>query len=273
MNFLDQYDDAFARSPLPMSDDLAAGLGLIQSVFPRLNDPSITDVERSRYLGQYMLPRIRLEIMEQQEIIFSRFTAFYILKLLEKWRAADDPNSPYFTMLNHIVDNPYFHIFFSSDHPASKGITLLHAQRLDKVAWNSVDDEDGVFHGCQFLATMLILEESEQVLPQPLVDRLVVKIRNWERVFASIPDMDPLPRAIGLLRRQPSWLRDGKQVRGEMERKLRACNLPGCRVPYVPGNDTLQQCSRCKTARYCSQDHQRQHWVPHKQLCHRPVWV
>lgn len=42
---------------------------------------------------------------------------------------------------------------------------------------------------------------------------------------------------------------------------LRVCGLCNCQ------DDQLKVCGRCKTAWYCSPDHQKQHWKQHKPFC------
>ncbi|TFK57146.1 hypothetical protein OE88DRAFT_1650749 [Heliocybe sulcata] len=264
-----------AALPLPMSEDFAVALGLKESIFPeaRQAQATMTESERVELVYWKLLVRLRMEPLPQQEIIFSRLTAFYLLKLLEKWRTLDDPNSIYFLMLPHLSDNIYFQTFFASGHRAARNLTLDFAKQLVKAQWSTRESYDMIFDACQHLSTMLIYEDSETVLPPSLTRTLIDKISAWERVFPSGPDLAPLPRAIGLLKRQVSWVRQGREVRKSMERKLRGCNLRGCEVPYDPAADNLSQCSACKSARYCSTQHQRQDWKTHKQLCHRPAWL
>lgn len=45
------------------------------------------------------------------------------------------------------------------------------------------------------------------------------------------------------------------------EQQQKRCSLPGCKASGV------SRCSRCKTALYCSREHQRQHWKVHKKGC------
>lgn len=258
-----------------MSDDFAVALGLKESSFAHIREfqANMTEEERVQYVYGRLLVRLRMEPQEQQDVILSRFTAIWLLKLLERWRASDDPGSVYSLLLPHISDNVYFQVFLASGHPAAKDMTLHYAQRLAKATWSRVEDSDMVFDACQHLSTMLVYEDSDTVLPRELTDVLIDKISAWQIAYAHLPNMAPLPRAIGLLKRQVSWVREGRKVKEHMERVLMACNKPGCTVPYVPGTDTLQQCSGCKTARYCSPEHQRQHWKTHKLFCFRPAWT
>lgn len=153
--------------------------------------------------------------------------------------------------MNYIADNPYFQAYIS-DHGTSKDMLEIHADRLASSSFKGPVDVDAVFHICQFLATMLTWDDGETTLPRPLVDRVVKKLTKWEKEFVNAPDMDPIPRALGLIRRQPTWVHFARKVKVQMEKQLLGCNKPGCAVPYVPDQDKLQQCSKCKTARYVS---------------------
>lgn len=53
------------------------------------------------------------------------------------------------------------------------------------------------------------------------------------------------------------------------------CSLPRCNKSDFGKTKKFQQCSDCKVAKYCSRDHQAEHWTVHKQECvvpekHRP---
>ncbi len=45
------------------------------------------------------------------------------------------------------------------------------------------------------------------------------------------------------------------------------CSLPGC------AEHASKSCSRCRTARYCSAAHQKEHWREHKSVCCQPPAV
>jgi hypothetical protein len=128
----------------------------------------------------------------------------------------------------------------------------IHADRLASSSFKGPVGLDAVFHTCQFLATMLTWDVGETTLPKPLVEHVVKKLMKWEKEFVNAPEMDTIPRALGLIRQQPTWVHFARKVKAQMEKQLLGCNKLGCAVPYVPDQDKLQQCSKCKAARYVS---------------------
>jgi hypothetical protein len=47
------------------------------------------------------------------------------------------------------------------------------------------------------------------------------------------------------------------------------CSNPGCKKPFGYKNSELSKCSKCKKARYCNKDCQKEDWKSwgHKELC------
>lgn len=126
--------------------------------------------------------------------------------------------------------------------------------------WNDSLRITDIFHLCQMLATIMVYVDSDDALPEPLVTTLVGKTAEWHQLCQNAGfDVDPLDlhnprnaieRAEKLLRRDPSWVADGRRVKVHIEQKMRRCNFPLCPVPHVEGTQNLKQCSRCKAARY-----------------------
>jgi hypothetical protein len=45
------------------------------------------------------------------------------------------------------------------------------------------------------------------------------------------------------------------------------CALAGCTISAREGSKNLKFCTTCRTARYCSEAHQRDDWQRHKPEC------
>jgi hypothetical protein len=163
-------------------------------------------------------------------------------------------------MLLQLQHNPYFHSFLSLADPphgyTGKWIVRTHAEKLLSPAaeWNSPEYfEEYVYHGCQFLATMLLWEDAEDALSPETRRDLARRISSWQRLRPGVENEEhPVPRALGLVKRNPHWLTTARLVQQGMNQTQLSCNKRGCMVPFVPEEDTLQQCSKCKVARYVS---------------------
>jgi len=63
----------------------------------------------------------------------------------------------------------------------------------------------------------------------------------------------------------------GSPVTAGRMKNLRQCALPSCRTLQLAqvqaGGDTLRACSKCRSAFYCSREHQLQDWKRHKKEC------
>ncbi|EIN14158.1 hypothetical protein PUNSTDRAFT_48990 [Punctularia strigosozonata HHB-11173 SS5] len=269
--------------PLPMSDDFAVALGVKESTFEHRRDQLRDATDEMRYsdLVDILLPRLRLEHEQQQEVIFTRFTALYLVDLLRKWEETSDPGSCYFIMLLQLQHNPYYHSFLSLSRPprgyTSRWIIRAHADKMisPQGEWNDPKYfDDQIYNTCQFLATMLLWEDSEDALSTETVDVLKRRILHWQSFRPGVEQEEhPVPRALGLLNRDAQWVARARRVKQDMTKTRLGCNKRGCAVPFIPEQDTLKQCSKCKVARYCTAEHQRADWKEHKNFCHAAIWI
>jgi len=51
------------------------------------------------------------------------------------------------------------------------------------------------------------------------------------------------------------------------EVKYSTCSLPRCQKNDFKLTNKFQICTRCKVAKYCSREHQAEHWKAHKREC------
>ncbi|KII93246.1 hypothetical protein PLICRDRAFT_171028 [Plicaturopsis crispa FD-325 SS-3] len=213
-------EEMLASMPLPMSEDFAVALGFKPSMDPRNNWKS--DEDCFDIVSNYYMRRLQMEPLPQQEVVFCRFAAVYLPTLVQKWRGTPDPNSAYFWVLNFLADNRYFQSYITSGLPESQGI-LRSASR----EWNGTARGTGT--RCSTGASS--------------------SRRSWRGTRPAAHRRPPRAEAAGV-GEGPTWVHMAKKIRAQMERQLNGCNAPGCRVPYVPDQDRLSQCSKCKVARY-----------------------
>lgn len=115
-----------------------------------------------------------------------------------------------------------------------------------------VDDDMRIMHQCTLFARLLALSDSDDVLPTDLRNLVLQKCQAWMRLLFR-PDYD-VPRkfieqAEQMLCRNEEALKLSRVQEAKRTSFLRQCNLSSC---AKEGLDNLQQCSRCKVARYVS---------------------
>ena len=57
--------------------------------------------------------------------------------------------------------------------------------------------------------------------------------------------------------------------RVEKSIKFSICSLPLCKRDDGELPENFQVCARCKVAKYCSREHQVEHWIFHKLECNK----
>ncbi|KAF9016094.1 hypothetical protein BDZ89DRAFT_1075893 [Hymenopellis radicata] len=284
----------FADSP--MSKDFAVALGIEKSDFTDGRD-SLPEMAKVAVLCKY-LDDLRRETEEQQDIILSRFAAFYLPATIE--RALDVPphNSPRAVTSDIIADmgliNGYLIMLVALQHipyltqylNTGKRLAAVLAERLVDLSprWNdsmrrrdsrsNQASNDGADYNHEAgnvvqllgsLCTVYIKEKKDKVIPAPIRERLLPLLTDWARRYRN-DFLGVVSLRLYQILTDPAFKPDVKKMRSRFK------NWEVCALPTCNATQNLKACSR-----YCSADHQREHWtynkgfviVNHKQMCHK----
>ncbi|KAF4563121.1 hypothetical protein EYR36_003560 [Pleurotus pulmonarius] len=201
----------------------------------------------------------------EQTKIHSEVAAKYLPALADKFRNETGALNPAMTLLNVISYTPYFVRFLKT--PGGQGIAGLQTKRTAEDAADIEKmDVDRVGEVGQFLATILLLQGTADV-DEADKRALIPKLKVWERSFRGRLASETSGRCIAILADDPGMRGAMVHVKKMLEGQLHQCGGPGCSLTSRPTGEDLLYCSRCKSAVYCSQEHQKQAWSSHKLSC------
>jgi len=115
--------------------------------------------------------------------------------------------------------------------------------------------------------------DTDPFLTVELRNRLAEMLYKWTEGGVVSPAI-PTPVAVVLIG-------DTAQKRELAAKRLEMGKWNTCSHPLCTNKGDLKKCSRCHAARYCSLEHQREHWSfrkdpqkypPHKLCCHKTAW-
>ncbi|KAI0029179.1 hypothetical protein K488DRAFT_88984 [Vararia minispora EC-137] len=211
--------------------------------------------------------------MAKSDPIWHELAAKHLPELVEKWRTETlGLITPVSTTINTISYTPYFVRFIKS--PAGQGMAALQAKRAaDAAKMLRSASENDVAQVFQFLSTLLLLQTDVQFgndVDPEIVQRLLPLLRflNRKPEFANRLASEASERVLCVLsdRARDQQMRPLlPMVKATLETPLKTCGVRNCRST-AQGKE-LMKCSRCKTAVYCSTEHQRWSWPDHKKLC------
>ncbi|KAJ7650614.1 hypothetical protein FB45DRAFT_1050528 [Roridomyces roridus] len=289
--------------PLYLSDDFAVVLALKQSDFSDRDIPEGNEFERWTIFNQYVL-RNNQETQEQQDVIWSRFCAVYLPAMVdrlishlpvpldadEQYAYSEDTKhasdfavfNPWHEMLVQVQHVPYIGKYLRSKDPlAAQGKLLpqVLAQRVAAVGarWDAklrspsiTQEERDLYMGAATSAVQLLSTICIHFINEPDRTRVVARetqvklgkiLMVWSRRYRHQFLGDVSQRMLEFM----SGVIDPIFVRmRRIYQNCDVCGLDSCQV-----RTRLMACSRCRTIRYCTPEHQRADWSDdgHKLFC------
>ncbi|KAF4598773.1 hypothetical protein EYR38_007181 [Pleurotus pulmonarius] len=207
---------------------------------------------------------LRLKPEAEQEKIFSGLAAKHLPALADQFRTDPSALSPSMTLMNTVSHTPYFARFLKT--PGGQGIVALHVKHMAQDPDVGALDTDRIGEVTQFLSTLLLLQGMVDV-EQADKTALMHKLRLWVQVYRGQFAAGTSSRCIASLTSDPSMGAYMIQVKALLEEPLYKCGGTNCARATSTGEGQLLQCSRCKSAVYCSEEHQKQAWRSHKANC------
>jgi len=279
------------------SEDFAILLGLKKD-FPEKGEGVFHEMKRLYCLCAY-LHRNRVQPQHEQDIVLAQFCAAYLPATVDNFlnkKIADSGvfagnklmmdeivlNNAYLEMLVYMQYSPYFSKFLHSS-PDGKRLSQTFAERFAALGptWDRnishppKDRPDGYYESVTRSSVGLLsticaafAKEADQdsVIHSGTRDTLIPMCTRWATLYKGEPLGEASSRAARVLAQEPDILEAAHRVRRQMK-NWNVCSMPKCN-----NKSTLKACGRCQTVRYCSVDHQRQHWglktLPHKNYCY-----
>ncbi|KDQ28302.1 hypothetical protein PLEOSDRAFT_29855 [Pleurotus ostreatus PC15] len=195
---------------------------------------------------------------------YSELAAKHLPALADQLRADSSALSPSMTLMNTVSHTPYFARFLKT--PGGQGIAALHVKHMAQDPTVGALDADSIGEATQFLSTLLLLQGIADV-EQADKTALMPKLRSWVQVYRGQFAAETSSRCIASLTSDPTMRTHMIQVKALLEESLHKCGSTNCGLSASNGGGQLLQCSRCKSAVYCSQEHQKQAWRSHKATC------
>ncbi|KAK0486316.1 hypothetical protein IW261DRAFT_1454884 [Armillaria novae-zelandiae] len=178
-----------------------------------------------------------------------------------KFRNSDVPWDSAAVMLNVISFTPYFVRFLKTEAGQAKRMVA------SKDSFNpSTQSLQIIAEVCQFMATLLVLEGTEQITADEQKS-LEAMLAAWLRGMPSVFAKETCERCLSLLSSDQESRFMANSVKGMLEKALRQCGGAGCDLETKHDGSALMQCGRCKCAVYCGTEHQKQAWSMHKSTC------
>ncbi|KAI0091336.1 hypothetical protein BDY19DRAFT_935212 [Irpex rosettiformis] len=210
----------------------------------------------------------------QQDPVWHELAAKHLPELVTKFRSDDSgPLTPTARVINVISYTPYFIRFLSTPPARSPSLASLYTHRVSQhsQSLSASSNPDDVAETCQFLATLLLVQGTDDIQKQDK-DSLLPVLRQWVKrpAFRGRLASDASERVVWLLTGDRSMAQPLSMVRNHLIAPLEKCSAQGCSKTRANGD--LMKCSRCKSALFCTKDHQKLAWGAHKRICFEPVF-
>jgi len=279
----------------------AAMLGLLPTSDPSLQSRDETEKEQLFQQRFYYNTRVHQDTgpaaQSLQLVLWAEFSARYSPALVNRlldlpphgarpYAAEDYRIQNIYHTTFKFADIAYLAKFMSSSHPIAEGgkrLPRVVAERLVEFApnWDRLRIDptaSGIFEGAIHRAVttlmMLLIAAKDHSIPTTTTNPLVRCLDTWASFASWSPESmtldNNLPAACVALRRVLTYHVGLKSVMKQQRHALKCievCALPSCNV-----ETNLKVCTRCKTAAYCSEAHQKEDWkraggAPHKKRC------
>lgn len=205
-----------------------------------------------------------------QAVVHHEGAAKYLPALVEKFKEETFIMGGPSALLNLFSYTPYFVRYMKT--PPAKDVTSIFAVRIASLTDSSTASlsRNQIAEIGQFFATLLVLQGQEGISAETRKG-VVARFKKWSRTLAGTFAADTSERCLVTLDPPSGFAPMLASVRNKLEMPLKQCGATGC-DKTTGGSETLLQCSRCKTAVYCSTAHQKTSWSEHKRICFTPTF-
>ncbi|KAL4062486.1 hypothetical protein J3A83DRAFT_1434616 [Scleroderma citrinum] len=201
---------------------------------------------------------------ESETIVYYEFAAKYLLATVAAYKQERTADNLPASILSRISDVPYFIRYVQS--PAGSDLVTSHAERTVAAATFAVQDK--INEICHFLFELLMIR-GPSAIRDDIKQELETTLKTWMAIYIGHHTASLSYRCLTVLRGEFMVI---EETKARIEKPLMECGAPDCDRRVGCGNPELQQCSRCKSAVYCSKDHQVQDWKEHKKYCFKPAY-
>ncbi|KAF9043493.1 hypothetical protein BDZ89DRAFT_1199231 [Hymenopellis radicata] len=241
------------------------------------------------------------EPAERQDPPWSQFCASYLPKTVEMFIDPPPINNPaippgivedmilhnaYLSMLVAVQHVPYFLHYFRSTSPIAepgKKLPSVIAERIISMApkWDERmlnpkgDFSEPQYHetladAVQLLGTLCTIFRKSKPLSSDIKSKLLPWMKKWGTRYRGTL-LGTVCTRLQSIFRDPEFKLDVKGMRNILK-NWDNCAYPGCRATA-----DLKACARCRTVRYCSPEHQKEHWkkeggAAHKLVCFKTIY-
>ncbi|KAF7320817.1 hypothetical protein HMN09_00168100 [Mycena chlorophos] len=220
--------------------------------------------------SSYLLGLVQQQPKPAQMLIYSEVAAKYLPELVRLWRERPQAQNAAAELLNTTTTTAYFVRYMRS--PAAAGLVGMQAKRIaeqfDTIATYTADDVASLG---QFLSTLLLLQGDEEVETRDK-EILVRRMPEWQTKYPGRLAKEVAERCLGIFREEQMMMFMTGQMKKMLSASLEKCGGPGCTKMTRQDGTELLQCSRCKSAVYCSVEHQKAAWASHKKICFSPAF-
>ncbi|TRM69304.1 hypothetical protein BD626DRAFT_9634 [Schizophyllum amplum] len=195
----------------------------------------------------------------------TEYAAKYLAKTIFRWRRNPDVMSAPPFLLSEISSCAYFTRLLLL--PDNQDLVVMQVKRTLAAAptihYRDPEDFDRILH---FLSTLLCVQGIGGISDADK-NALVLVLRTWERKYPVGLKKNIATRCVVLLTGTPTLEFDRLMtMRGVALKGVEVCAGELC-TRSAENGEPLLRCSRCKSAVYCRQEHQKAHWKKHKSLC------
>ncbi|EIW75128.1 hypothetical protein CONPUDRAFT_147299 [Coniophora puteana RWD-64-598 SS2] len=255
------FSDAEIQAVLHVTpDSLAEYSGIID-----VPDNNQTDEVKAMFLDRQIAILQRQQHTESEKL-YCAFAAKYLPEAVAAFKAQLEAYCPPMVVINVVTTTPYFIRF--SRLPGGRDLAAIMASKVAAIPLDRTDIQEDIAAAIgQFLATLLAVQGVESVSGEDR-EKVLKLFRKWSNKFSGSFAEETLGRCIDGFEGESIMQQMMAGMREMLSKPVEECGAPRCEKRHDPGTTNLMQCGKCKTAVYCSPQHQKLAWKKHKQLCY-----
>ncbi|KIJ43874.1 hypothetical protein M422DRAFT_30709 [Sphaerobolus stellatus SS14] len=214
------------------------------------------DVERNTLEGWSQSARHKL---------LCEFAARYLPRLFDAWKKNKGALNSHMCMLNYLVSNgiPYFTRFIKQ--PVAQNMVAIQLERMaTSNDYPSGYDAQDLGEIAQFLSSILMYQGADDAAPahvKVVLPKLKTVMQRYRDGFAD----ETAERCYDYLRGDPISQMMHDTIKKKINEDMNKCGVETCEATVK--THPMKGCAKCRVARYCGPEHQKQAWKKHKTVC------